>query len=1069
MSDADEHGSSFESKSEAQRAWLLVFQLVLQKQCRFLIENAKLPADIECVVRDLWTLQLFTPSARILFDHHRHDFPPSPSTRSVHSFRSGPSRRDPLEHGYPSVNDEVRLSGYSQHGDSLDLPSSPPLDHRLEQTKRFRAQASSSDPPELPHGYPPSTPPIRLPSSPEDDSDAGPYGDFDRSEQRSDPAMALRGIVSRLLGSHRRHARSFSALASSVHEFSQSETPGVRSYQPSAVPDFSDPPRLIDSLAICYLACRLLRLPVRIADLHYWADSWDLVFCRADEGVPQDLRTKLDQRGRSALAIPALLPDKLQRAILDSQIAYQTRFHITFPAPDWPVVTLQYLGDLGLPIEVYSAVKSLRAFVLPQSTLAMPDDRRPRIEDMPECRIAGLLVIAVALLFPFSPLPDDDMDWDDTDDSSTFSDASHLPDADGHDNLCQSDPMTSNTGHPSPQDDDTVDYRAGLNLDESETTITGAIDTEPFFNWEEWLQDRAEYHRCRISKTGKLGMSRIRQITRPSAMAEVAPVEIDAYMKWYHHIYTTPRSQRKFRQRRRNLLTALMKTFTVAGSDQQSGSAHPFFSLREHQELITHGLKRLLDSCDCLHPITLGVSRGEGVDLPTRDASIRGIATETRQPLAEAVVSQERNSFPVNDHLSRRSHCRERGETADPAHTDVAHVKGGRSIPIARRSDRLAQPPTQVPVVESGSNMPSKAPGFSKWKDIRRPRLEARLATRERFRDGWQDEVPEQGGRSAESEEELLDDLDFEGEWVDQNEPPEVQPLGQDPRDATDPKELARRKGKVLSSAFIHEVARVSALSSETLAKAVTTMARDLEAKLGAESPSSSDPFLGEAWRVDDDGDVGPGSSQLDDMREAFRRLQTETSDLSEIEISTAHVNPRSPSNHSVESPIANYDTDEEDTLFQRVFENRRDSYASHGTMAGSTHPGSRKRSTSRRDPIFTQSSRIDSEPRLDIPNDPTMLMDLDGPDLGRGEHVESGMGDHDEAQFSQGVEPTLNHPWWRGWHDAETGQHDNAMIDKKDEGEPFRDVGSDIRSDLEKGRAWREVQDKYRDFYKPG
>jgi RNA polymerase I-specific transcription initiation factor RRN7 len=40
-------------------------------------------------------------------------------------------------------------------------------------------------------------------------------------------------------------------------------------------------PRLIDSLAICYLGTLLMRLPVTLGEFHHWAEQEDIIFVRA--------------------------------------------------------------------------------------------------------------------------------------------------------------------------------------------------------------------------------------------------------------------------------------------------------------------------------------------------------------------------------------------------------------------------------------------------------------------------------------------------------------------------------------------------------------------------------------------------------------------------------------------------------------------------------------------------------------------------------------------------------------------------------------------------------------------
>ncbi|KAK7518074.1 ubiquitin family-domain-containing protein [Phyllosticta citriasiana] len=166
-------------------------------------------------------------------------------------------------------------------------------------------------------------------------------------------------------------------------------------------PDSS--PKLIDTLALVYLAMLLLRVPVSLGDVFAWASSGELIYYRARAQVPPEMRDRLHATHLRALEPASLLsPTALQTAVLDLAIAYAREYGMGLPPLNYPLVLFRYLKDLTLPLEVYAAVLNLAKLV--GCDFCFPDfdaRRRLRLSDLPEAQVASLTVVAVKLLFPW--------------------------------------------------------------------------------------------------------------------------------------------------------------------------------------------------------------------------------------------------------------------------------------------------------------------------------------------------------------------------------------------------------------------------------------------------------------------------------------------------------------------------------------------------------------------------------------------------------------------------------------------------------------------------------------------
>lgn len=164
-------------------------------------------------------------------------------------------------------------------------------------------------------------------------------------------------------------------------------------------------PTLVESLAICYLAAIILRLPISISELHGYAYREDVPYIRAIRFVPADMKRRLPAEYVKALDTTSPLAfDHLRQAIHQTCLLCQHHFKLELPPLNTPLLLYRHVKDLALPTAVYEATCKIAAllsvdFSFPTLTA------RQRVTGLPEIALMGVLIIAVKLLYPFSKDP----------------------------------------------------------------------------------------------------------------------------------------------------------------------------------------------------------------------------------------------------------------------------------------------------------------------------------------------------------------------------------------------------------------------------------------------------------------------------------------------------------------------------------------------------------------------------------------------------------------------------------------------------------------------------------------
>ncbi|PSS25675.1 hypothetical protein M430DRAFT_48107 [Amorphotheca resinae ATCC 22711] len=172
-------------------------------------------------------------------------------------------------------------------------------------------------------------------------------------------------------------------------------------------------PKLIETLALCYLGILLLRLPTSLGEVYKWAAEEEIIFTRAIKEVPTEMLARLPAHYHAALQIRAPLKGTtLHSTVLDLVQFYHAQFEMVFPPLNSPLLIFKHVRDLGLPVEIYPAVRRLAAILGIDFTYPIPQ-KRPGYITYPEIQLMSLIVVATKLSHPFDDIvryPEDDSD-----------------------------------------------------------------------------------------------------------------------------------------------------------------------------------------------------------------------------------------------------------------------------------------------------------------------------------------------------------------------------------------------------------------------------------------------------------------------------------------------------------------------------------------------------------------------------------------------------------------------------------------------------------------------------------
>ncbi|KAJ1333558.1 RNA polymerase I-specific transcription initiation factor RRN7 [Microdochium nivale] len=161
-------------------------------------------------------------------------------------------------------------------------------------------------------------------------------------------------------------------------------------------------PKLIDTLALCYLGCLTRRLPVATSDLHHWAQEGRLEYLTAFTNLPKSVRDRLPAGFHSALQTgDHIKPGHLHSAVEELILAFKFNFDVIFPPVNHVFTIVRYIRDLVLPFELYHLCTAIPKILDVGFSHPVDGQRRRSMRD-PEVLMIALVVVSAKLRFPFA-------------------------------------------------------------------------------------------------------------------------------------------------------------------------------------------------------------------------------------------------------------------------------------------------------------------------------------------------------------------------------------------------------------------------------------------------------------------------------------------------------------------------------------------------------------------------------------------------------------------------------------------------------------------------------------------
>ncbi|TAQ91213.1 hypothetical protein B7494_g399 [Chlorociboria aeruginascens] len=165
-------------------------------------------------------------------------------------------------------------------------------------------------------------------------------------------------------------------------------------------------PKLIETLALCYLGIMLMRIPTSLGEVYNWAIEEEAIFTRAIKEIPKEMRAHLPPHYHSAFEMRTILKGfSLHKAVLLMQEFYHANFEMVFPPLNVPLLLFKHVRDLALPVEIYPAVQRLATLLDIDFTYPVTQHRYYGTSSYPEIRLMALIVVATKLSQPFDDIP----------------------------------------------------------------------------------------------------------------------------------------------------------------------------------------------------------------------------------------------------------------------------------------------------------------------------------------------------------------------------------------------------------------------------------------------------------------------------------------------------------------------------------------------------------------------------------------------------------------------------------------------------------------------------------------
>ncbi|KAF5664058.1 hypothetical protein FCIRC_10937 [Fusarium circinatum] len=169
----------------------------------------------------------------------------------------------------------------------------------------------------------------------------------------------------------------------------------ARSWNSEVISDWPVP-RMIETLALCYLGCLLLRIPTTIGELCAWANSRRMPYKRSYYDLPEEMQDRLPSAYTRALKLPlrsSLRGIDMHNAVLDLALSYHHNYGIASALKTLATPVLTVL------VETLITARSILSVMKFSFQLPIEQSRRFHV-DYPEILLMSAIVVAAKLCFP---------------------------------------------------------------------------------------------------------------------------------------------------------------------------------------------------------------------------------------------------------------------------------------------------------------------------------------------------------------------------------------------------------------------------------------------------------------------------------------------------------------------------------------------------------------------------------------------------------------------------------------------------------------------------------------------
>lgn len=158
--------------------------------------------------------------------------------------------------------------------------------------------------------------------------------------------------------------------------------------------------KLTESVALCYIACRILKVPIFLCDFYQLARDCEFPYMRAAGGIPYSIRIHLESRYLRIFEPTSYpLPGVFHTFCGYSSGILYLRDELEVPSiPIDGILLTRFVHDLLLPLEIYQAVTHLSK-ILHLKFDFQRSIKTARGESHPEIKLMALVIIATKLCF----------------------------------------------------------------------------------------------------------------------------------------------------------------------------------------------------------------------------------------------------------------------------------------------------------------------------------------------------------------------------------------------------------------------------------------------------------------------------------------------------------------------------------------------------------------------------------------------------------------------------------------------------------------------------------------------